>query len=105
MDRNPSVGAGVRVGAAKVVDKISGPAMRETPCHNFRLTRRELEVVSKVVAGNTNTSIAGDLAMSRKTVNRHIANIFAKLGVSNRLELALFAIYHQLIDLPGFHGK
>ncbi len=105
MDRYPSAAAGVRASMAGAADEVSLPAMRETPCHSFGLTRRELEVVGKIVAGCTNKSIAGDLAISRETVKRHIANIYAKLGVSNRLELALFTIYHQVIDLPGFHGE
>jgi len=105
MDGNPSAAVGVRVSVARAVDEVSVPAMRETPCHNFGLTRRELDVVTKVVTGSMNKSIAFDLAISAGTVKRHIANIYAKLGVSNRLELVLFTAYHQVIDLPGFHGE
>lgn len=74
--------------------------MGETSCDRFGLTHRELAVVSKIVAGSTNRIIAGDLAISGKTVQRHITAICAKLGVSNRLELTLFAIFHQLIEPP-----
>lgn len=63
----------------------------------FGLTPRELEVVSAVVAGYTNKDIAAHYKISEDTVKHHLSNIFDKLGVSTRLELALFAV-HQ--DLP-----
>jgi DNA-binding NarL/FixJ family response regulator len=55
------------------------------------LTPREVEVVALVVAGCRNDDIAHKLCISAKTVKHHLTNIFVKLGVSNRLELALFA--------------
>lgn len=57
----------------------------------FGLTPREMEVVATVVAGYRNEDIARKLCISTKTVKHHLTNIFAKLGISNRLELALFA--------------
>lgn len=63
----------------------------------FGLTPRELEIVSAVVAGYTNKDIAAHYKISEDTVKHHLSNIFDKLGVSTRLELALFAV-HQ--DLP-----
>lgn len=62
----------------------------------FGLTDRELEVISKVVAGYANKEIAQEFSISDKTVKHHLTNIFDKLGVSSRLELALFAIHHGL---------
>ena len=61
----------------------------------FGLTPRELEMVTAVVAGCSNTEIADKLAISSKTVKHHLTNIFDKLGLSNRLELALFAVQHR----------
>jgi len=63
----------------------------------FGLTPRELVIVSKIIVGYTNKDIAQELAISEETVKRHLTNIFDKLGVSNRLELALFALKHQLV--------
>src|SRR5438093_1368826 len=57
---------------------------------------RELEVVSTVVEGYPNGDIAQRFSISVKTVKHHLTNIFDKLGVSNRLELALFAVHHRL---------
>ncbi|MGO9272024.1 MAG: response regulator transcription factor [Terriglobia bacterium] len=56
--------------------------------------------MSKLVEGRTGRRIADDLGISGETVKRHLANIFDKLGVSSRLEVALFAVHHQLIDRP-----
>jgi DNA-binding NarL/FixJ family response regulator len=52
------------------------------------LTERELEVARLVVDRCTNTQIAAELFLSKKTVETHLRNIFAKLGVSSRVELA-----------------
>jgi DNA-binding NarL/FixJ family response regulator len=65
----------------------------------FGLTRRELQVVGAVVAGYGNREIAAELSMHRNTVKHHLTNIFDKLGVSSRLELALFACHHRLVDV------
>ncbi len=68
----------------------------------FGLTPRELEMVSAVVAGCSNNDIADKLAISSKTVKHHLTNIFDKLGLSNRLELALFAVQHRF-ESGRFH--
>jgi two-component system nitrate/nitrite response regulator NarL len=62
----------------------------------FGLTPRELEVVSAVVAGYSNKEIAEHFKISEDTVKHHLSNIFDKLGVSTRLELALFAVNQSL---------
>jgi two-component system nitrate/nitrite response regulator NarL len=62
----------------------------------FGLTPRELEVVSAVVAGYSNKEIAEYFKISEDTVKHHLSNIFDKLGVSTRLELALFAVNQSL---------
>jgi two-component system nitrate/nitrite response regulator NarL len=63
----------------------------------FGLTPRELEVVESIVSGFTNKEIATKYSISEQTVKHHLRNIFDKVGVSNRLELALFAINHRLV--------
>ena len=62
----------------------------------FGLTPRELEIISTVISGYGNNEIATKFSLSVKTVKHHLTNIFAKLGVANRLELALFAVHHRL---------
>jgi two-component system, NarL family, nitrate/nitrite response regulator NarL len=66
---------------------------------NFGLTARERQIVSAVVDAYQNKEIAEKFAISEKTVKHHLTNIFNKVGVSNRLELALFAVHHHL-DSP-----
>ena len=65
----------------------------------YGLTPRELEVVSCIVEGCSNKDIAKQFTISEETVKRHLSNIFDKTGVSTRLELALFAISHKLVDI------
>ena len=70
------------------------------PRKTFGLTARELEVVNLITEGCTNKDIAKTFGISEETVKRHLTNIFNKLGVGNRLELALFALNHQLMAEP-----
>jgi DNA-binding NarL/FixJ family response regulator len=67
----------------------------------YGLTPRELEVVTCIVEGCSNKDIAKQFTISEETVKRHLSNIFDKTGVSTRLELALFAISHKLVDLDA----
>jgi len=62
------------------------------------LSDREKEVVQLVVQGFRNREIGEKLLISEQTVKNHLHNIFDKLGVSDRLELALYAIHHKLVD-------
>ena len=61
------------------------------------LTARELQVLRLVARGKTNKSIAGELSLSGKTVDRHVSNIFTKLDVPSRAAATAFAYEHQLI--------
>jgi two-component system, NarL family, nitrate/nitrite response regulator NarL len=63
----------------------------------FDLTDRELEIVETVVAGYSNKDIASRFSISQHTVKHHLSSIFDKLGVYSRLELALFALNHELV--------
>jgi len=71
---------------------------RKADRKTFGLTARELDVVAAIVSGFTNREIAQKFSISEQTVKHHLRNIFDKVGVSNRLELALFAINHQLVS-------
>jgi two-component system nitrate/nitrite response regulator NarL len=63
----------------------------------FNLTPRELEIIRAIVDGQANKEIASRLGITEPTVKHHLTSIFDKVGVSNRLELALFAIHHGLV--------
>jgi two-component system nitrate/nitrite response regulator NarL len=60
------------------------------------LTTREREILSAIVGGFTNREIAEKLTISEDTVKHHLSRIFDKVGVSNRLELAMYAVSHGL---------
>lgn len=64
------------------------------------LSPREREIVQLVAQGYRNREIAEKLFISEQTVKNHLHNIFDKLGVSDRLELALYAIHHRLTEIP-----
>ena len=61
------------------------------------LTPRELEVLRLIAQGGTNRAIADALVLSERTVERHVANTFAKLGVSTRAAATAYAYEHRLL--------
>ena len=63
------------------------------------LTERELEVLRLAARGHTNKQIGHDLAISDRTVENHLANIFAKLGVASRTEAVTDALQRGVIKL------
>jgi DNA-binding NarL/FixJ family response regulator len=60
------------------------------------LTPREMQVALAVLDGASNREIAQKLGLGEQTVKNHLSSIFDKLGVSSRLELALYAVHHRL---------
>ena len=73
-------------------------AEKKSSPQKYGLTPREIEVMKTVISGCSNKEIATQLSISEQTVKHHITSIFDKLGVYNRLELALFAFHHGLIE-------
>lgn len=69
-----------------------------------RLTPREREIVAAVAAGESNREVARRLKLAEDTVKHHISNVFDKLGVSNRAELAAYAASHGLVQPPPRAG-
>ena len=55
-----------------------------------------MEIISEIKAGSSNREIARTLSISEETVKRHLSNIFEKLAVSSRLELAVLASRNDL---------
>jgi DNA-binding NarL/FixJ family response regulator len=62
------------------------------------LTAREVDIIRRVVRAETNKQIAAHLEIGEQTVKNHLRNIFEKLGVANRVELALRALDQQLTN-------
>ncbi len=92
------------VGRERVADLVKTlrakvpPAAPEIRKKTFGLTPRELEITTTIAAGYSNKEIAKKFAISEDTVKHHLSNIFNKTGVSSRLELALFAVNHRLVE-------
>jgi len=81
----------------KLVREITASAPKRE-CPRNGLTPRELQVISTIVVGYSNKEIAHKFSISEDTVKHHLTNIFDKLGISSRLELATYAISHHLVD-------
>jgi DNA-binding NarL/FixJ family response regulator len=62
------------------------------------LTQREREVVSLIAEGLKNRQIGERLFISETTVTHHLSSIYSKLGVSDRLELVIYAFTHKIND-------
>lgn len=81
------------IGHGRIAELIASvKAATAKPCPAQTVTEREREIMAAVVQGATNKQIAQQFRLSEQTVKNHLSNIFDKLGVSNRLELVLFAI-------------
>jgi two-component system, NarL family, nitrate/nitrite response regulator NarL len=75
----------------------SGPPRRPVET----LTTRETQIISAVTQGATNKQVSREFGLSEQTVKNHLSSIFDKLGVSSRLELALYAISHHMVPDAG----
>jgi DNA-binding NarL/FixJ family response regulator len=60
------------------------------------LTEREREVAALIAQGTTNRGLAEALSISERTVERHVANIFAKLDLGSRTQIAIVAVEEGL---------
>jgi DNA-binding CsgD family transcriptional regulator len=83
------------LGAAPDLDRLA--RLAGTSGHGGPLSRRENDVLTLVASGKTNRLIATELCISEKTVARHITNIFTKLRLSSRTEMAAYAYKHGLV--------
>jgi DNA-binding NarL/FixJ family response regulator len=93
MDGKYIIGADVADDLAQAVKQVG--AERARP---YKLTAREMEIVSAIADGQSNRQIAERLTISLQTVKHHLTSIFDKTGASNRLELALLAIRQGVVD-------
>lgn len=92
------VGQGGAASRSGALEPLLGVGQSAFPA-TFDLTAREREIVAAVVSAFSNKEIARKFAITENTVKHHLTNIFNKLGVANRLELAMFA-RNQNLQLP-----
>ena len=84
-----------RLGAATDLASLDRVARAGARTHG--LTPRELEVLRLLAAGKTNRAIASELVLADKTLDRHVSNLFTKLGVSSRAAATAYAYQHRLL--------
>jgi DNA-binding NarL/FixJ family response regulator len=85
------------LGAVPDVARVDSLAASPQAAVAHGLTRRELQVLRLVARGATNRSIAAELVLSDRTIDRHVSNIFAKLRVSTRAAATAYAYEHDLV--------
>jgi DNA-binding NarL/FixJ family response regulator len=85
-----------QLGAASDLTRVTALTRTRTDQATHGLTARELQVLRLLATGKTNRAIAADLVVADKTVDRHVTNIFTKLGVSSRAAATAYAYQHRL---------
>jgi DNA-binding NarL/FixJ family response regulator len=86
--------------AASPPIRPAGKTTAPSGTHPAGLSAREVEVLRLLTQGLTNPQIAGRLVLSTFTVNAHLRNIYAKLGVSSRAAATGYAHRHGLVGSP-----
>jgi len=80
-----------------IKDLLASPELNR-PSKRDLLNPKEMQIVTFIVEGRTNKDIAGTLNTSEQVIKNHLGKIFDKLGVFNRLELALYALDNQMVE-------
>lgn len=93
----------VRAGRGCIANAVAGHVLRFVESGSIPLAKlpsemsdREIAVLRLVATGLDNNEIALQLSISSKTVKNHISSIFTKLGISNRVQAAVFAVRHGI---------
>jgi DNA-binding NarL/FixJ family response regulator len=89
--RGQSFLQGPNAGEAEVDEDVVGARVQK------RLTGRELRIIAAIVQGYKNREIADQLSTTEQVVKNALRTIFDKIGVSDRLELALFVVHHRIL--------
>ncbi|MBJ8339946.1 DNA-binding response regulator [Antrihabitans sp. YC3-6] len=85
-----------RLGALPDIQRVA--ALRGASTAPGGLSTREIEVLRLIAAGNSNREIATALFLSERTVHRHVANVFTKLGVTSRSAATAYAFENGIVD-------
>lgn len=95
LDSNTTA-AVIRQFVASPADYNAGHTNGKAPRERAQLSQREREIIVLIAQGYKNKEIAEKMFITEQTVKNHLHNVFDKLGVSDRLELALYAIHNSL---------
>jgi DNA-binding NarL/FixJ family response regulator len=95
LDSNTTA-AVIRQFASPLDPTLAQVAANAKPRERAQLSQREREIIVLIAQGYKNKEIAEKMFITEQTVKNHLHNVFDKLGVSDRLELALYAIHNSL---------
>jgi DNA-binding CsgD family transcriptional regulator len=87
----------LRLDASPDLTRLNGLTKSSRRATEPALTPREIEVIRLIATGKTNRTIAHDLAISERTVDRHVSNILTKLDLSSRAAVTAYAYQHSLL--------
>ncbi|HEX4166416.1 MAG TPA: response regulator transcription factor [Bryobacteraceae bacterium] len=96
LDSNTTAAVMRKFAAPGEASSTSGPTNGKAPRERAQLSQREREIIILIAQGYKNKEIAEKMFITEQTVKNHLHNVFDKLGVSDRLELALYAIHNSL---------
>jgi DNA-binding NarL/FixJ family response regulator len=83
--------------AAPTDDRLgTSRPLQRVPTRPVRFSPRERQIVKFITAGCSNQEIGDSLGLRTQTVKNHLSRIYRKLGVSNRVHLAVFAVGHGM---------
>jgi DNA-binding NarL/FixJ family response regulator len=85
-----------QLGAAPDLARLDATEKAAAPTHRQPLTSRELQVLRLIAAGKTNKTLAVELSLSERTIDRHVSNILTKLNVPSRAAATAYAYDHKL---------
>lgn len=97
MSTNPGTGFSPSAATAAVEEAVSQAAAAAATGGSVRLTKREVEVLTLVIEGKSSKEVADHLYVSKRTVDFHLANIYQKLNVTNRVQAFREATRRNLI--------
>lgn len=80
----------------KVISRVRESEQARQAAAFQELSEREMEVLARVAQGKSNAQIAESLSLAEKTVRNHVSAILLKLGLSNRVEAATYAVRHEI---------
>ena len=83
-----------------MVDQLGESGAEGKAEQSSSLTNREVEILELLANGMSARQVSSRLKLSERTVNTHVANLYRKLGVSNRVEAVRYAMAHGIVKLP-----
>ncbi|MCL2345195.1 MAG: response regulator transcription factor [Desulfobulbus sp.] len=86
---------------AKLIQGVRAPHKGDAPAERDRFSPRERDIMAALAQGESNKEIARRLDLAESTVKIHVQNIFKKLNMSSRVQVALYAVEHGFGQAKG----